>query len=789
MKADATNVIGQANATTAPSFDFDGTPRPQGAGFSIGAFEFIPPIPHIVDYANTSGFTTSNISFNNIRQTGDGSSLSLNTAPSFLNNLEVYFGFEENTGNTIHNVNRANGTFNTTNVGTWSGANVNEVVGQVGNAIKCDNSITQNQYITIPDSGAFSPSNNNVTVAFWMYSSDITRTGSIVAKGGTTSSNYEWEIRASNQLSTVIYDKFGNNNGTLSATGFGISNNTWIHYVVVMRAGTKLEIYKNGQLNTNTPVWVGNNAGSFGAPVDVCKRGDDKNFANDTVDELRIWSRALNASEIATYYNTSFADNGSVEIYKQNASVGKVVNQFAINSTNNGTAIINVSTRQNGTAPWVDRVDNTTNGFLNYILPAEQQYSSTDFNVTLHTDGIQTPFWNNLTWLDQIPTHSVVLTNVSSNYTVIGRNAVYIYAECIELDGNTCLFKTNSTAGSITPGGFFEWLDILTNIGQTIHFYINVTNGYGSVDTKNVNVSIVNAPNNTPLLGRITNINVSGYTFIADTNYPIVGTPVNMTIFPSSDSINVTATKWNTTGDYHKTWIESSINSSVTTQHIIGDFPSNNLIQIKKNGVFFNNSFSNATGYATFNYSGGYSDIQFDADPVAQNTTAISIISNKTLWNSSATPSEPGGNANLNISTGTGSTLVLVTLDSRLNATNANLYAIINEDNSQIFQYNITSNIYEGTDSFIVNNAETTGVHNYQLQLYNTAGKQASIYRWSMSVVYLQTGSFAPNGTVLNPITIPLTPQKGQQFFNTTSNTTNCYDGTAWRYCGNGTLI
>ena len=82
----------------------------------------------------------------------------------------------------------------------------------------------------------------------------------------------------------------------------------------------------------------------------------------------------------------------------------------------------------------------------------------------------------------------------------------------------------------------------------------------------------------------------------------------------SSESILVNVTAWNTTGDYYKKWNESSIHTGITTHHTIGDFANNQEIQIKKNGVNWNTYISNATGYITFIYSGGYpSDIQFEA--------------------------------------------------------------------------------------------------------------------------------------------------------------------------------
>jgi hypothetical protein len=85
--------------------------------------------------------------------------------------------------------------------------------------------------------------------------------------------------------------------------------------------------------------------------------------------------------------------------------------------------------------------------------------------------------------------------------------------------------------------------------------------------------------------------------------------------FPPNASVEV----WNNVS-YRKIWNESSTNHRTTTQHTIGDFPINTAIQIKKNGVLWNTYTSNSPGYISFNYDGGYSDNQFQADPIASST-------------------------------------------------------------------------------------------------------------------------------------------------------------------------
>ncbi len=93
---------------------------------------------------------------------------------------------------------------------------------------------------------------------------------------------------------------------------------------------------------------------------------------------------------------------------------------------------------------------------------------------------------------------------------------------------------------------------------------------------------------------------------------------VNMKVIPLSDPINVTIHAWNTSGDYYKRWNESSTSSNIITLHTIGDFPTGRTIQIKRDDTIYGTYQSNDTGYITFTYSGGYSEHQFEAEPIEE---------------------------------------------------------------------------------------------------------------------------------------------------------------------------
>ena len=86
-------------------------------------------------------------------------------------------------------------------------------------------------------------------------------------------------------------------------------------------------------------------------------------------------------------------------------------------------------------------------------------------------------------------------------------------------------------------------------------------------------------------------------------------------ITPSSNNISVKTYDWSTTtaDRSYKKWNESCTNSSVTSDHVIGDFDGWTQITIRLNGTDWNVYNSNSDGYISFTYDGGYSENQFEA--------------------------------------------------------------------------------------------------------------------------------------------------------------------------------
>lgn len=90
--------------------------------------------------------------------------------------------------------------------------------------------------------------------------------------------------------------------------------------------------------------------------------------------------------------------------------------------------------------------------------------------------------------------------------------------------------------------------------------------------------------------------------------------------FPTGDYsefLNITISKWNTSGDYSKTWTESSP-AATSTVHTLGDLKANTYYAILVDGVQYVTVLTDGSGLATFTYTGGYSTHTFD---VSEDTT------------------------------------------------------------------------------------------------------------------------------------------------------------------------
>lgn len=155
----------------------------------------------------------------------------------------------------------------------------------------------------------------------WIYVKSLSTQNNIISGGDSDARHAFWVPNSSGKLTA------GHNGDWFSVEdSVPLSVNTWYHVAVTYDAATTtLKLYKNGQLvDTNTEV----------DPVDggsLVRLGAFNNAANSftgTMDEVKIWNRALSPGEIANHMNCELPGptTGLIAYYKFNQGIANANN-------------------------------------------------------------------------------------------------------------------------------------------------------------------------------------------------------------------------------------------------------------------------------------------------------------------------------------------------------------------------------------------------------------------------------------------------------------------------------
>lgn len=227
------------------------------------------------------------------------------TAPS---GLVSYWGFEEGEGTTAYDSYDANpGTLNNMDASDW-------VAGQVGGALDFDGS---DDYIEM---GSSVIGTGDKTISLWMY---MTSKGTnwievITNTEGLSSNDAGFEIYYNTYLTgDELVFIVGNGAGAgqyLECNG-GSSLNTgqWYHVVLLQSSG-KLYAYVDGTQYCSDTTPSGTEA-TDAYPIRIGTRNYAVNYCfQGTIDEVAIYNRSLNSTEIQQhYFNSKYYDKGYCE--------------------------------------------------------------------------------------------------------------------------------------------------------------------------------------------------------------------------------------------------------------------------------------------------------------------------------------------------------------------------------------------------------------------------------------------------------------------------------------------
>jgi len=207
------------------------------------------------------------------------------------NGLVAYYPFNGN----------ANGESGNGNNGTVNGATLTtDRKGNVNSAYSFDG---VNDLIEIPDSSTLDV--KKLTMSTWIY-----RVGDCPSVHDTCmifNKDYEYGIQSGNELKWAVnlLENGATKGSNWRSTGIIIPAQVWVN-VVLTFDGSKVKVYSNGVLQSQVS-WTGDiQQNAYVARIG--NRGDLNGYTNHSsfygfIDDIRIYNRALSASEIQVLYN------------------------------------------------------------------------------------------------------------------------------------------------------------------------------------------------------------------------------------------------------------------------------------------------------------------------------------------------------------------------------------------------------------------------------------------------------------------------------------------------------
>ncbi len=241
------------------------------------------------------------------------------------------------------------------------------------NALDFDGS---NDWISIQDQNSLDLlANDNISIEFW-FKTTFNGFKPIINKFDTNDGfrGYGVALYGGGVLGIAKIGNPGTFAQINTSTG-GFNDGNWHHFTGIM-LGTdpnNYKIYIDGALQTPT-IRSNNYTGTLTNSVPLRIGSDASTYFLGSLDEIRIWSKGLSASEVNSQWNKELTGNESnlVAYYNFNQGVknGNNASVTTLNdaTSNNNNGTLNNFTLNGSTSNWVDGVNFSTLSTQNNIL-------------------------------------------------------------------------------------------------------------------------------------------------------------------------------------------------------------------------------------------------------------------------------------------------------------------------------------------------------------------------------------------------------------------------------------
>ena len=307
------------------------------------------------------------------------------------------------------------------------------------------------------------------TTSFWVYFDSVSSTQEVIMNGNSNI----WGCRMKDTNSGSVNGQLTCRVGSSAVQSEVLSAFTWYHVVHIMDSGNN-QLYIDGVLVDNDTQTFSNTSYTG---FDVGRYISGSIYFNGRIDELAIWKRGLNSSEVSELYNSG---NGSQYPFSPPAPGESLTIN---NITANGDLFVNNSYINSN-------VINFTINF-NYINDTENINDSTSFQVN-NSDGEYTfnlnVTYNNITTSTGTYNYIIDTTNpvLTVNFPSEVNNYIINLSEYITVNETniyTCIVEVIGVGNTSCED---ESFDLNYNGNRTINVYVNDNAGNTAQSLNNI---------------------------------------------------------------------------------------------------------------------------------------------------------------------------------------------------------------------------------------------------------------------------------------------------------------
>jgi hypothetical protein len=214
------------------------------------------------------------------------------TETSTLNSgLVGYWPFDESSGTHAYDLSGNGNTATFTGSPTWA-------TGKFGDALTFGGASSY-QYLTVPTSASISPT-TAITLSAWVNWTSNATNGGILDKGPLGNAFGDYDLTIQGTTGVVLFALNTNASGTLNSAA-GISASAW-HHIVATYDEIIMKIYIDGVFSASQAYAAAIN--TSGTALNIGTYYGSSNSFDGKIDDVRIYNRALSASEVLNLYNS-----------------------------------------------------------------------------------------------------------------------------------------------------------------------------------------------------------------------------------------------------------------------------------------------------------------------------------------------------------------------------------------------------------------------------------------------------------------------------------------------------